>query len=51
MMAKAIVLTIVVGYLGAAFIGAPLNWPDAGAIFAIATMGAFILNAIKKEDK
>ena len=51
MIVKAIIATIVVGYLGAGFIGAPMNWPDAGAIFAVATMGGFILNEIKKKDK
>ena len=43
----AAIVTIIVGFLGTGFIGASMNWPDAGAIFAIATMGASILRAIR----
>lgn len=43
----AAIVTIIVGFLGTGVIGASMNWPDAGAIFAIATMGAFILRAIR----
>ncbi len=40
----AVICTLVAGYLGSGILGNLLNWPDAGAICAIATMGAFILN-------
>ena len=39
--------TVLAGFLGAAFGDSLFNWPDAGAVFAIATMGAFILRAIR----
>ena len=50
--AVAVITTLVVGFLGSTFLGALLNWPDAGAICAIATMGCFVLHAIgdKKEE-
>lgn len=47
-------ITIVAGYLGGAFIGTPMNWPDAGAVVAVAVMGAFILrriDSIKTQNK
>ena len=49
--AVAVITTLVVGFLGSTFLGALMNWPDAGAICAIATMGGFVLHAIgdKKE--
>ena len=43
--------TIFAGYLGAGIFGNLLNWPDAGAVCAIATMGAFILSACMKDDE
>ena len=43
--AGAVICTIFAGLLGSAILGNLLNWPDAGAICAIATMGAFILDA------
>ncbi len=39
----AVVVTVVVGFLAASLFGNWLNWPDAGAVFAVATMGAFLL--------
>ena len=45
----AMITTLVVGFLGSTFLGALLNWPDAGAVCAITAMGCFILHAI--EDK
>ena len=48
MVILAFIVTVVVGYLGDAIFGALMNWPDAGAIFAIATMGIFILHKLKK---
>ena len=42
----AFLATVVVGYFGSATLGAAMNWPDAGAIFAVATMGCFILRAV-----
>lgn len=40
-------IAVVLGYLGAATFGNWLNWPDAGAILAIAFVGARI---VKKLD-
>ena len=48
-MIAAVIITIFVGFLASSTLGNLLNWPDAGAIFAIATMGAFILAAIRRE--
>lgn len=50
------VCTILAGFLGAAFLGGLVNWPDAGAVTAIAVMGAFIIwemrkNARKKDEE
>ena len=39
--------TVLAGFFGASIFGNLLNWPDAGAVFAIATMGTFILRAIR----
>ena len=41
------VSTFFAGYLGSALLGTALNWPDAGAIAALSTMGAFILWALR----
>ena len=46
----AFIVTVVVGFLADSFLGNLLNWPDAGAIFAIATMGVFLLLANRKKD-
>jgi len=43
----AFIATIAAGYLGSALLGATMNWPDAGAITAIAVMGCFILHEIR----
>ena len=45
--------TVRVGYLAEAVLGSLLNWPGAGAIFAIAVMGLFLLNELDnlKEKK
>ena len=45
------VMTFVVGFLGAVYLGGILNWPDAGAIEAIAFMGFFILRRLDKDGK
>ena len=45
------VMTVVVGFLGALYLGTILNWPDAGAIVAIAFMGFFILRRLDKDEK
>lgn len=47
----AFIITIFAGYFGAGILGNLLNWPDAGAVCAIATMGAFILSACLKDYK
>ncbi len=41
--------TIIVGFFAAGIFGNLLNWPDAGAVFSIATMGAFILYSIENK--
>lgn len=43
----AFLVTIFVGYLADALIGFRWNWPDAGSIFAIATIGSFLLWAVR----
>ena len=43
-----VVLTVLSGYLGAGILGSYLNWPDAGAVTAVAVMGAFILWEVRK---
>lgn len=45
------VMTVVVGFLGSLYLGTILNWPDAGAIVAIAFMGFFILRRLDKNGK
>ena len=45
------VMTFVVGFLGTVYLGGSLNWPDAGAIVAIAFMGFFILRRLDKDEK
>lgn len=42
----AFICTVLVGFFAAGWIGNWLNWPDAGATFAVATMGCFILRAV-----
>lgn len=42
------VIAIVAGYLGTSIFGNLMNWPDVGAIFAIAFVGARI---VKKLDQ
>jgi ABC-type Mn2+/Zn2+ transport system permease subunit len=46
----AIISTLIVGILGAIF-GYENRVPELGAILAIATMGGFILYAIRKKNK
>ena len=41
-------LTIFVGFFATGIFGSWLNWPDAGAVFAIATMGAFLMWEVRK---
>lgn len=45
----AFIVTIIVGLFGDVFVGDLLNIPDAGAVFAIATIGVFLLQAVKKK--
>ena len=47
MIALAFIATVLAGYLADSFLGFRWNWPDAGAIAAIATMGSFLLWAIR----
>ena len=47
----AFIVTVVVGFIGASIFGNWMNWPDAGAVFAVATMGIFILRAIRNKQE
>lgn len=47
----AVIVTIIVGYLGSALLGNAMNWPDAGAVVAITVMGFFILRKLDKNGK
>ncbi|MCI5993747.1 MAG: hypothetical protein MRZ24_06915 [Clostridiales bacterium] len=42
----AFICTVLAGFFAAGWIGDWLNWPDAGAVFAVAVMGCFILRAV-----
>ncbi len=42
--------TVLVGFFAAGTLGNALNWPDAGAVFAVATMGAFLLADRKRSE-
>lgn len=47
-------ITVLVGFFGSAVAGAALNWPDAGAIFAIAAVGTIIfrkMNDLEKKNR
>lgn len=50
MIILAIATTIIIGYVGGALGNDYMNFPELGAILAIATMGGFILNAIRKNN-
>lgn len=41
-------LTIFVGFFATGIFGSWLNWPDAGTVFAVATMGAFLMWEVRK---
>ena len=41
-------VTIFVGLFGAGIFGNLLRWPGAGAVFAIATVGAFLMREVRK---
>lgn len=45
----AFIATIISGFFGDLFVGGLLNIPDAGAVFAIAAMGVFLLQAVNKK--
>ena len=44
------VIAVVLGYLGIVIFGSLLNWPDAGAVFAIAFVGARIVKILKQKS-
>ena len=46
----AFIVTIIAGLFGDMFVGGLLNIPDAGAVFAIAAMGVFLLQAVNKKN-
>lgn len=47
----AFIVTIAVGYLVDCYLSYSWGWPDAGAIFAVATMGAFLLWQLQRKNK
>ena len=47
----AFLATIVVGFIAEAYVTPALNWPGAGAIFATAAMGSFLLWAIRHPNR
>lgn len=47
----AFIVTIVVGYLVDCFLAYSWDWPDMGTVFAVATMGAFLLWQIQRKNK
>ena len=42
-------LTVIIGYAGDALLGNFLNWPGAGVVCSIATIGAFLLREMDKK--
>ncbi len=44
-------VTIFVGLFSTAIFGSWINWPEAGAVFAVATMGAFILWTLREKKR
>ena len=44
-------VTIFVGLFSTAIFGNWINWPEAGAVFAVATMGAFILWTLREKKR
>ena len=44
-------VTILVGFFAVGIFGNWMNWPDAGAVFAVATMGAFILWTLREKKR
>ena len=47
----AFIVTVVVGLFATAIFGSWINWPEAGAVFAVATMGALILWVLQERWK
>ena len=43
----AFIVTIAMGIFVDGFIGIPMNWPNAGTVVAVATMGLFVLWAVR----
>ena len=44
-------VTIFVGFFADSIFYNWMNWPGAGAVFAVATMGAFILWALREKKR
>ena len=44
-------VTILVGFFAAGIFGNWMNWPYAGAVFAVATMWAFILWTLREKKR
>ncbi len=45
----AVIVTIVVGYLGSALGYEIMNWPQLGSVLAVITMGLFLWNAVERK--
>ena len=45
----AVIVTIVVGYLGSALGYEIMNWPQLGSVLAVITMGLFLGNAVERK--
>ncbi|WP_158281670.1 hypothetical protein [Sporanaerobacter acetigenes] len=50
MIILAIVTTIAIGWVGAAFGHDYMNFPQLGTILSVATMGGFIMGTIRKNN-
>ena len=44
-------VTVFVGLFSTAIFGDWINWPEAGPVFAVATMGAFILWTLREKKR
>ena len=47
---RTFVVTLIIGFLGTGLLGELLNWPDAGAVLAIAFVGARIIWELQKKN-
>lgn len=47
----AFIVTVVVGYLADCYLSYSWGWPSMGTVFAVATMGAFLLRSNQRKNK